>query len=91
MGYVLVPEPEHPDSPHLNFFNEKVDAWGAAEWFDRMAKAIRQQDAAVLAKDDVGMEICQNVAASSAMRLVRDYEKQVRAALSDTSTDRGSK
>jgi Lar family restriction alleviation protein len=66
----------------LNFFSQNVDAWGAAEWFDRMAKAIREQDAAVVAGDKMTMEMCQNVAASSAMHLVRDYEQQVRAALS---------
>jgi len=88
VGYVLEREHEHPDSPHTpapqastDFFSESVDAWGALEWFDRMAKAIRGQDAAVVAKDDAEMEICQNVAASSAMRLVRGYEQIVRAAL----------
>lgn len=65
----------------MSFFSANVDAWGAAEWFDRMAKAIRQQDEAVLAKNDLLFETCRNVAASSAMRLVRDYEKQVRDAL----------
>jgi hypothetical protein len=69
-------------APTPNFFGENVDAWGAAEWFDRLAKAIRQQDAAVVAGDTMTMETCQNVAASSAMRLVRDYEQQVRVALS---------
>lgn len=65
----------------ISFFNENADAWGAAQWFNRLANAVHKQDAAVLAKDDVTMEICHNVAASSAMRLVRDYERQVRASL----------
>lgn len=66
----------------MNFFAENVDAWGAAEWFNRLATAVRQQDSAVRAGDEMAMETCRNVAASSAMRLVRDYEPQVRAALS---------
>jgi hypothetical protein len=78
----MTPPRSSPGSAHLNFFSENVDAWGAAEWFNRLATAIRQQDAAVLANDDATMEICRNVAASSAMRLVRDYEQQVRSALS---------
>lgn len=65
----------------ISFFSENVDAWGAAEWFDRLAIAIRQQDEAVVAKNDLLFETCRNVAASSAMRLVRDYERQVRDAL----------
>lgn len=65
----------------LNFFTENIDTWGAAEWFNRLAKAIRQQNAAVLAGDTVALEICRNVAASSAMRLVSDFEQQVRDAL----------
>jgi hypothetical protein len=68
----------------MDFFNKNVEAWGAAEWFNRLATAIRQQDAAVLENDNVNMEICRNVAASSAMRLVREYEQQVRAALAAT-------
>jgi hypothetical protein len=81
--------PSSPGSAHLNFFSENVDAWGAAEWFNRLATAIRQQDAAVLANDDAVMEICRNVAASSAMRLVRDYEQQVRSALSGAAQGSG--
>jgi len=69
-----------PPKP-MNFFSENVDAWGALEWFNRLASAVRQQDAAVLAGDEMAMETCRNVASSSAMRLVRDYEQQVRAAL----------
>ena len=71
----------------IDFFTN-VDAWGAAEWFDRMAKAIREHDTAVLAGDDEATETYRMIAASSAMRLVREYEHYVRAALSDTSTDR---
>lgn len=72
----------------LDFFNENVDAWGALEWFNRLAKAIREQDVAVCAGDQVAMEICRNVAASSAMCLVRDYEQQVRAALLAQKTEK---
>ena len=78
------------DSP-MQFFSENVDRWGAAEWFDRLAKAIRAQDEACglmhrAAKEDkwayeASLETYRNIAASSAMRLVRDYEQQVRAAL----------
>jgi hypothetical protein len=77
----MTPPRSSPGTAPLNFFSENVDAWGAAEWFDRLATAIRQQDAAVVANDDAAMEICRNVAASSAMRLVRDFEQQVRSAL----------
>jgi hypothetical protein len=66
----------------MEFFSQNVDDWGALEWFDRLAKAVRQQDAAVVAGDMLKMETCRNVAASSAMRLVRDHEQEVRAALS---------
>jgi len=68
------------ESP-LRFFSTNVDGWGAAEWFDRLAKAIREQDKAVVAGDMLTMETYRNIAASSAMRLVRDYEQQVRASL----------
>jgi hypothetical protein len=68
----------------LRFFSQNVDAWGALEWFDRLAKAVRQQDAAVVAGNMLEFDTCRNVAASSAMRLVRDYEHEVCAALSRT-------
>lgn len=68
----------------LDFFSQSVDAWGALEWFDRLAKAVREQDKAVVAGDMMTMETCRNVASSSAMRLVRDYEPLVRAALALT-------
>jgi len=68
------------DNP-MAFFSESVDKWGASEWFDRLAKAIRAQDKAVLAKDEIRLETCRMIAASSAMRLVRDHEQTVRAAL----------
>lgn len=76
--------PAQQELEPLDFFTKNVDAWGAAEWFNRLALAIRQQDAAVVAGDEIAMEICRNVAASSAMRLVREYEQQVRTALSST-------
>jgi hypothetical protein len=65
----------------FRFFSQNVDAWGALEWFDRLAKAVRQQNSAVVAGNLLEMETCRNIAASSAMRLVRDYEREVRAAL----------
>jgi len=78
----------------MSFFSENVDRWGAAEWFDRLAKAIRAQDEAVLAmhraSDDdeciheARFETFKSIAASSAMTLVRDFEADVRAALLPT-------
>lgn len=65
----------------MAFFTANVDRWGAAEWFDRLAKAIREQDNAVRAKDDISFEIFRSIAASSAMTLVREFEEQVRSAL----------
>lgn len=69
------------DNP-MRLFSEKVDNWGAAEWFDRAAKAIREQDKAVCAKDEIAFETYRMIAASSLMTLVRDHEATVRAALS---------
>ncbi|TCR01095.1 hypothetical protein [Neorhizobium sp. JUb45] len=69
------------DSP-MRFFSENVDKWGAAEWFDRLANAIREQDKAVVAKDQISVETFRMIAASSAMTLVRDHEEAVRSALS---------
>jgi hypothetical protein len=65
----------------MSFFMTNVDDGGAAEWFDRLARAIRAQDRAVVAGDMAEFEIYRSIAASSAMRLVRDYEAEVRAAL----------
>lgn len=69
-------EKAHP----LSFFGTNVDGWGAAEWFDRLAKAIRAQDAAVVAGDAM-WETYKMIAASSAMALVREHEATVRNAL----------
>lgn len=79
------------DNP-MRFFSENVDKWGAAEWFDRLASAIRAQDKAVQDKFQAGdedecihearFETFRSIAASSAMTLVRGYEDVVRAALS---------
>jgi hypothetical protein len=69
------------DEGAMSFFMTNVDDWGAAEWFDRLARAIRAQDRAVVAGDMAEFEIYRSIAASSAMRLVRDYEAEVRAAL----------
>src|SRR5687768_12721592 len=65
----------------MEFFSSNVDRWGAAEWFNRLANAIREQDKAVVAGNDMSAQTYRNIAASSARRLVRDYEPQVRAAL----------
>ena len=85
-AFYATPTPDTSAGELFSFFGETVDRWGAAKWFDRLAKAVREQDKAVIAKDDVGLEICQNVVASSAMRLVRDYEQQVRTALDPPSS-----
>lgn len=66
----------------MSFFSENVDGWGAAEWFDRAAKAIRSQDKANVKGDDIAFETYRMIAASSLARLVRDHEDTVRAALS---------
>jgi hypothetical protein len=71
-----------PGSGPMQFFAQNVDQWGAAEWFDRLAKAIRAQDEAVRSGNAVLRETCQFVAASSAMSLVREFEQEVRSALS---------
>jgi hypothetical protein len=71
----------------MEFFSQNVDAWGAAEWFDRLAKAIREQDKAVGDEDFIRMETFKMIAASSAMALVRDHEQAVRSALTNTSGD----
>lgn len=68
-------------SDPMSFFSENVDRWGAAEWFDRLAKAIRAQDNAAQNKDEIGFSTYKMIAASSAMRLVREHEATVRAAL----------
>ncbi|MBB3411273.1 hypothetical protein FHT87_005226 [Rhizobium sp. BK316] len=67
-------------------FVDNVDRWGAFEWFNRMAWAIRAQDKAVIeayrAKGDMPiLDTFKNIALSSAMRLVRDYEDEVRLSL----------
>ncbi|MBD9540151.1 zinc ribbon domain-containing protein [Ensifer sp. ENS04] len=76
------PNPSKVDAVNpMQFFSENVDRWGAAEWFDRLAMAIREQDKACIAKDDIGFETYRMIAASSAMTLVRDHEATVRASL----------
>lgn len=68
------------DNP-MRFFSENVDNWGAVEWFDRAAKAIRSQDKAVIEGGEISVETYRMIAASSLMTLVRDHESTVRAAL----------
>jgi len=80
-----------PENP-MSFFMSSVDSWGAAEWFDRLANAIRKQDEAAVAMHrasendkvyrEADFDLYRMIAHSSAMRLVRDYEPQIRAALS---------
>jgi hypothetical protein len=73
-----------PPSDAMRFFSEKADQWGALEWFDRLAKAIREQDKALLAKDEISFDTYRMIAASSALALVREHEATVRAALAAT-------
>ncbi|MCP2134542.1 hypothetical protein J2S28_001594 [Rhizobium sp. SLBN-94] len=65
----------------MSFFSENVDAWGPLEWFDRLAKAVHARGRAVSEKDDLSFELYQNIASSSATRLVSDFEDKVRMAL----------
>jgi hypothetical protein len=74
--------PEPVSENPMQFFAENVDQCGAAEWFDHLVKAVREHDKAVVAKDEPSAETYRMIASSSAMRLVRDYEPVVRAALS---------
>ncbi|MND54123.1 hypothetical protein D3C87_908390 [compost metagenome] len=65
----------------MSFFSDNVDAWGPLEWFDRLAKAVHARSRAVSEKDDLSFELYQNIASSSATRLVSDFEDKVRMAL----------
>lgn len=78
---LLAPSSHVSDENPMRFFSENVDKWGAAEWFNRLANAIREQDRAVIAKDEISIETYRMIAASSAMTLVRDHEATVRTAL----------
>lgn len=78
------------DEGAMSFFTTNVDNWGAAEWFDLLARAIRAQDRAVVAGDMAEFEIYRSIAASSAMRFVRDYEAEVRDALRASLPTQGS-
>lgn len=69
-------------STGLEFFESNVDNWGALEWFERLVNAVEEQDKAVLAGDDVRFEICRMVAATTAMRLAREYGSEIKALLS---------
>lgn len=66
---------------HMSFFSENVDRWGALEWWSRLADAVLEQDKAAVAGNELGFETYKRIAASSAMRLVRDYRHEVDAAL----------
>lgn len=74
------------DESPMAFFSSNVDAWGAAEWFDRLVKAIEKQDAAVVAGDDIAFTTYRNIASSSATRLARDFAQPIRAALEAVSS-----
>ena len=65
----------------MSFFSDNVDAWGPLEWFDRLTKAVHARSRAVREKDDLSFELYQNIASSSATRLVSDFEDKVRMAL----------
>ncbi|MFK3847885.1 hypothetical protein ACI2J5_00095 [Agrobacterium pusense] len=65
----------------MSFFSDNVDAWGPLEWFDRLAKAVHARNRSVRDKDDLSFELYQNIASSSATRLVSDFEDKVRMAL----------
>lgn len=65
----------------MRFFSDNVDAWGPLEWFDRLAKAVHARSRSVSEKDDLSFELYQNIASSSATRLVTDFEGKVRMAL----------
>lgn len=74
----------------LDMFMHNVDAWGAAEWFGRLADAVRGHDAARMSGDefaDITADTFKNIMTSSAFRLARDFEAQVRSALATPSTD----
>lgn len=68
------------DNP-MSFYRQNVDAWGPLEWFDRLAKAVHARSQAVRDKDDIAFETYNNIASSSATRLVSDFEDKVRMAL----------
>lgn len=76
---------EVEDGP-LSFFISNVDRWGAAEWFDRLVKAVRAQDKAAADGEDISVQTYRNIAASSAVTLVREHEAHVRAGLASTPT-----
>ncbi|UQS95142.1 hypothetical protein Pam3_71 [Pseudanabaena phage Pam3] len=57
------------------------DEWGAAEWFERLANAVMEQDKAVVAGNEMQAQTYRNIAASSAMNLVRGYRTEIRKAL----------
>lgn len=78
---IPAPERSKEEKGALSYFTANVDTWGAAQWFDRLAKAIRDHDAAVVSGDEIEAETCRMIASSSAMRLVRDFEPAVRSAL----------
>jgi hypothetical protein len=67
----------------LKFFEENVDNWGALEWFNRMARAVREADKAILEGRFLEAETARMVASSSATHLVREFEHEIREALTN--------
>lgn len=60
------------------------DYWGAEEWFDRLARAVRRHDGAMESESysaDSLVRTFKSEIMSSALRLVREFEPDVRTAL----------
>lgn len=79
------PDGECHSSKRMSLFQANVDDWGASMWFARLCAAIKGQDAALLTRDDIAFETYRSIAASSAMRLVRDFGQEVQNALDSSS------
>ncbi len=62
------------------------DAWGAAQWFERLANAVMEHDKAIVAGNELSAATYRNIAASSATELVRGYRTQIRNALAAEAT-----
>lgn len=67
--------------PTVNELFANCDRWSAIEWFNRLAMAIHSRDKAVVEGNDLSFATYDNIAKSSAARLVHDFEQGVRAAL----------
>jgi hypothetical protein len=58
-----------------------VDAWGAAEWFERLVAAVEARDRCVLAGDEIGVDTQRMIASATASRIAREYADTIRTAL----------